>query len=191
MKKIILLIFLLSSLFSSAQVRVSLKLKNNLEIKDSIKQIGEILISLKTDKKYKLNDVSEIKIYEKKRSKHYYILDVKSHKRSKQVQKGLGTKVFSNRNIELYFISFGFNIKNINYQRKFYDSNTEVFIKRKNSKYTYNIGCIDGVGCKNIKKRIYDFFSDCPSLIEKVKKNQINERNIKKIIDYYIESCKN
>lgn len=191
MKKIILLIFLLSSLFSSAQVRVSLKLKNNLEIKDSIKQIGEILISLKTDKKYKLNDVSEIKIYEKKRSKHYYILDVKSHKRSKQVQKGLGTKVFSNRNIELYFISFGFNIKNINYQRKFYDSNTEVFIKRKNSKYTFNIGCIDGVGCKNIKKRIYDFFSDCPSLIEKVKKNQINERNIKKIIDYYIESCKN
>lgn len=191
MKKIILLIFLLSSLFSSAQVRVSLKLKNNLVIKDSIKQIGEILISLKTDKKYKLNDVSEIKIYEKKRSKHYYILDVKSHKRSKQVQKGLGTKVFSNRNIELYFISFGFNIKNINYQRKFYDSNTEVFIKRKNSKYTYNIGCIDGVGCKNIKKRIYDFFSDCPSLIEKVKKNQINERNIKKIIDYYIESCKN
>ena len=191
MKKIILLIFLLSSLFSSAQVRVSLKLKNNLEIKDSIKQIGEKLISLKTDKKYKLNDVSEIKIYEKKRSKHYYILDVKSHKRSKQVQKGLGTKVFSNRNIELYFISFGFNIKNINYQRKFYDSNTEVFIKRKNSKYTYNIGCIDGVGCKNIKKRIYDFFSDCPSLIEKVKKNQINERNIKKIIDYYIESCKN
>ena len=191
MKKIILLIFLLSSLFSSAQVRVSLKLKNNLEIKDSIKQIGEILISLKTDKKYKLNDVSEIKIYEKKKSKHYYILDVKSHKRSKQVQKGLGTKVFSNRNIELYFISFVFNIKNINYQRKFYDSNTEVFIKRKNSKYTYNIGCIDGVGCKNIKKRIYDFFSDCPSLIEKVKKNQINERNIKKIIDYYIESCKN
>jgi hypothetical protein len=191
MKKIILLIFLLSSLFSSAQVRVSLKLKNNLEIKDSIKQIGEILISLKTDKKYKLNDVSEIKIYEKKKSKHYYILDVKSHKRSKQVQKGLGTKVFSNRNIELYFISFGFNIKNINYQRKFYDSNTEVFIKRKNSKYTYNIGCIDGVGCKNIKKRIYDFFSDCPSLIEKVKKNQINERNIEKIIDYYIESCKN
>ena len=191
MKKIILLIFLLSSLFSSAQVRVSLKLKNNLEIKDSIKQIGEILISLKTDKKYKLNDVSEIKIYEKKKSKHYYILDVKSHKRSKQVQKGLGTKVFSNRNIELFFISFGFNIKNINYQRKIYNSNTEVFIKRKNSKYTYNIGCIDGVGCKNIKKRIYDFFSDCPSLIEKVKKNQINERNIKKIIDYYIESCKN
>jgi hypothetical protein len=191
MKKIILLIFLLSSLFSSAQVRVSLKLKNNLVIKDSIKQIGEKLISLKTDKKYKLNDVSEIKIYEKKKSKHYYILDVKSHKRSKQVQKGLGTKVFSNRNIELYFISFGFNIKNINYQRKIYNSNTEVFIKRKNSKYTYNIGCIDGVGCKNIKKRIYDFFSDCPSLIEKVKKNQINERNIKKIIDYYIESCKN
>jgi len=65
MKKIILLIFLLSSLFSSAQVRVSLKLKNNLVIKDSIKQIGEKLISLKTDKKYKLNDVSEIKIYEK------------------------------------------------------------------------------------------------------------------------------
>ena len=191
MKKIILLILLLSSLFYSAQVRVSLKLKNNLEIKDSIKQIGEILISLKTDKKYKLNDVSEIKVYEKEKSKHYYILDVKSHKRSKQVQKGIVTKVFSNRNIELYFISFGFNIKNINYQRKFYDSNTEVFIKRKNSKYTYNIGCIDGVGCKNIKKRIYDFFSDCPSLIEKVKKNQINERNIEKIIDYYIESCKN
>ena len=190
MKKIILLnLLFFSSLLSFAQVSVTIKLKNNQEIKDSVKQIGIELISLKTDKKYNLNEISDIKVFNKKKTKHYYILDVKSHKNSKRVQKGLGTKVYSNGNIELYFISFSYNIKNN--QRIIYNSNTEIFIKRKNSKYTYNIGCIDGAGCKNIKKRLYDFFSDCPSLIERIKKNQIKERNIKKIIDYYVESCKN
>ncbi len=176
---------------SFSQVRVTIKLKNNQEIKDSVKQIGEKLISLKTDEKYKLNDVSDIKVFNKKKIKHYYILDVKSYKNSKRIQKGLGTKVYSKGTIELYFILFGSNIKNNFDQRKIYNSKTEVFIKRKNSKYTYNIGCIDGVGCKNIKKRLYNFFNDCPSLLERIKKNQIKERNIKKIIDYYVESCKN
>ena len=71
------------------------------------------------------------------------------------------------------------------------NSKTEIFIKRKNSKYTYNIGCIDGVGCNTIKKRLYNFFSDCPSLLQMIKKNQIKETNLIKIIDYYHKSCNN
>ena len=192
MKKIILLnLLFFSSLLSFAQVSVTIKLKNNQEINDSVKQIGIELISLKTDKKYNLNEISDIKVFNKKKTKHYYILDVKSNKNSKKVQKGLGIKIYSNGNIDLYYILFGSKIKNNHVQTKTYNSNTEIFIKRKNSNYTYNIGCIDGGGCKNIKKRLYDFFSNCPSLIEKIKKNQIKERNIKKIIDYYVESCKN
>lgn len=192
MKKIILLnLLFFSSLLSFAQVSVTIKLKNNQEINDSVKQIGIELISLKTDKKYNLNEISDIKVFNKKKTKHYHILDVKSHKNSKKVKKGLGIKIYSNGNIDLYIILFGSKIKNNHTQTKTYNSNTEIFIKRKNSKYTYNIGCIDGAGCKNIKKRLYDFFSNCPSLIEKIKKNQIKKRNIKKIIDYYVESCKN
>ena len=97
MKKIILLnLLFFSSLLSFAQVSVAIKLKNNQEIKDSVKQIGIELISLKTDKKYNLNEISDIKVFNKKKTKHYYILDVKSQKNSKRVQKGLGTKVYSN-----------------------------------------------------------------------------------------------
>ena len=192
MKSILFLIFFLFNFLSHSQVRVVIKLKNNEEIKDSVKQIGEKLISLKTDKKYKLNNVNEITVFNKNSMKHYYILDVKLDKNAKRVQKGLGTKVYSKGDIELYLVLFDFNIKNKHYfQRKPYNSKTEIFIKRKNSKYTYNIGCIDGVGCNTIKKRLYNFFSDCPSLLQMIKKNQIKETNLIKIIDYYHESCNN
>ena len=192
MKSILFLIFLLFNFLSYSQVRVAIKLKNNEEIKDSVKQIGERLISLKTNKKYKLNDVNEITVFNKNSMKHYYILDVKLDKNAKQIQKGLGTKVYSKGDVELYLILFDFNIKNKHYfQRKIYNSKTEIFIKRKKSKYTYNIGCIDGVGCNTIKKRLYNFFSDCPSLLQMIKKNELKERDLIKIIDYYHESCNN
>jgi len=95
MKSILFLIFFLFNFLSYSQVRVVIKLKNNEEIKDSVKQIGEKLISLKTDKKYKLNNVNEITVFNKNSMKHYYILDVKLDKNTKRVQKGLGTKVYS------------------------------------------------------------------------------------------------
>jgi len=192
MKSILILIFLLFNFLSYSQVRVAIKLKNNEEIKDSVKQIGEKLISLKTDKKYKLNNVNEITVFNKNSMKHYYILDVKLDKNAKGVQKGLGTKVYSKGDIELYLILFDFNIKNKHqFHRKTYNSKTEIFIKRKNSRYTYNIGCVDGVGCNTIKKRLYNFFSDCPSLLQMIKKNELKETNLIKIIDYYHESCNN
>lgn len=192
MKSILILIFLLFNFLSYSQVRVAIKLKNNEEIKDSVKQIGEKLISLKTDKKYKLNNVNEITVFNKNSMKHYYILDVKLDKNAKGVQKGLGTKVYSKGDIELYLVLFNSNIKNKHqFHRKTYNSKTEIFIKRKKSKYTYNIGCIDGVGCNTIKKRLYNFFSDCPSLLQMIKKNELKETNLIKIIDYYHESCNN
>jgi hypothetical protein len=192
MKKIIIIILILFSLQSYSQLKVNIKFKDNKEINDSIKQGAEKLISLKTGKIHNLNDINEIKIFEGNRMKHYFILDVKSYKNSKRVQKGLGSKVYSNGEIELFHISFGSNNKNrLKSQIKTYDSGIEVFIKRKNKKYTYNIGCIDGIGCKKIKKRLKDFFSDCPNLIRMIKKNKINTRDIIKIIDYYNESCIN
>ena len=84
---------------------------------------------------------------------------------------------------------FGLKLKNKFNFPKTYNNRYEVFIKRKNENYTYNIGCIDGIGCKKIKKRLKDFFNDCPSLIRMIKRNKIKKRAIIKIIDYYNESC--
>ena len=192
MKKITILILILYSIQSYSQLKVNIKFKDNKEVNDSIKQIGEKLFSLKTGEIYNLNEINEIKIYERNLVKHYYILNVKSYKNSKQVQRGLGHKVYSNGEIELFRILFPSNLKNkFNFKKRAYDSNTEIFIKRKNKNYTYNIGCIDGVGCWKIKKRLKDFFSDCPNLIQMIKKNKIDKRDIIKIIDYYNESCTN
>jgi hypothetical protein len=55
MKSILFLIFLLFNFLSYSQVRVAIKLKNNEEIKDSVKQIGERLISLKTKQDFNLH----------------------------------------------------------------------------------------------------------------------------------------
>ena len=92
MKSILFLIFFLFNFLSYSQVRVVIKLKNNEEIKDSVKQIGEKLISLKTDKKYKLNNVNEITVFNKNSMKHYYILDVKLDKTLKEYKKVLEQK---------------------------------------------------------------------------------------------------
>ena len=70
MKSILFLIFFLFNFLSYSQIRVVIKLKNKEEIKDSVKQIGEKLISLKTDKKYKLNTVNEITVFNKNSMKH-------------------------------------------------------------------------------------------------------------------------
>jgi hypothetical protein len=189
MKKIIILILILLNLQTYSQLKVNIKLKNNKGIRTSVKQIGEKLISLKTGKIYILNEIKEIKIFEQNLVKHFFILDVKSYKNSKRIQKGLGQKVYSNGEIELFRIRFNSNLKREFNFPKTFNNRYEVFIKRKNEDYAYNIGCIDGVGCKKIKKRLKDFFNDCPSLIRMIKKNKINKRDIIKIIGYYKESC--
>lgn len=190
-KKLIILIIILFNLQSYSQLKVNIKFKNSEVIRTIVKQIGEELISLKTGETYNLNEIDEIKIFEKNLIKHYFILDVKSYKSSKRVQKGLGQKVYSNGEIELFRINFILNLKTVDfsYIPKTFDNKYEVFIKRKNKKYTYNIGCIDGIGCEKIKKRLKDFFNDCPSLIRMIKRNKIKKRAIIKIIDYYNESC--
>jgi hypothetical protein len=189
MKKIIILILILLNLQTYSQLKVNIKLKNNKGIRTTVKQIGEKLISLKTGKIYILNEIKEIKIFEQNLVKHFFILDVKSYKNSKRIQKGLGQKVYSNGEIELFRIRFNSNLKREFNFPKTFNNRYEVFIKRKNEDYAYNIGCIDGVGCKKIKKRLKDFFNDCPSLIRMIKKNKINKRDIIKIIGYYKESC--
>ena len=69
---------------------------------------------------------------------------------------------------------FGLKLKNKFNFPKTKNNRYEVFIKRKNKKHTYNIGCIDGTGCIKIKKRLKDFFNDCPNLVQMIKKNKIN-----------------
>jgi hypothetical protein len=170
MKKIIILILILLNLQTYSQLKVNIKLKNNKGIRTTVKQIGEKLISLKTGKIYILNEIKEIKIFEQNLVKHFFILDVKSYKNSKRIQKGLGQKVYSNGEIELFRIRFNSNLKREFNFPKTFNNRYEVFIKRKNEDYAYNIGCIDGVGCKKIKKRLKDFFNDCPSLIRMIKK---------------------
>jgi hypothetical protein len=191
MKKLIILIIILFNLQSYSQLKVNIKFKNSEVIRTIVKQIGEELISLKTGETYNLNEINEIKIFEKNLIKHYFILDVKAYKNSKRVQKGLGQKIYSNGEIELFRINFILNLKTVDfsYIPKTFDNKYEVFIKRKNENYTYNIGCIDGIGCEKIKKRLKDFFNDCPSLIRMIKRNKIKKRAIIKIIDYYNESC--
>lgn len=189
MKKITILMLLFVSVLSYSQLKVSIKFKDNTEINDSIKQVGEKLISLKTGKTYTLNTINDIKIFEGNTVKHYFILDVKLYKNSKQVQKGIGLIIYSNGEITLYRILFGLKLKNKFNFPKTYNNRYEVFIKRKNKKYTYNIGCIDGTGCIKIKKRLKDFFNDCPNLVQMIKKNKINKREIIKIVDYYNDLC--
>jgi len=188
--KLLILLLLFFNLYSYSQINVIIKFKDNREITDLVKSKGKKLISLKNKNKYNYDDISEIKVInEKTITDHFYIVDTKLYSSSRKKQKGLAYKVYSKGEIELFHIRFSLELdKNYNFP-KYYNPEFETFIKRKNGRYAYNIGCIDGVGCVKIKERLKDFFNDCPNLIQMINENKINEREIIKIIDYYNESC--
>lgn len=65
----------------------------------------------------------------------------------------------------------------------------ESFVRRKNDKVSYNMGYIYGAGQRGIKKRVKDYFTDCPLLIEKVMNDEIPKKETNKIVLFYELNC--
>ena len=52
------------------------------------------------------------------------------------------------------------------------------------------MGYIYGAGQRGIKKRVRDYFTDCPTLINKVDTNEIPKKEIEEIVLFYELKCK-
>lgn len=191
LKCLILLSFTITSLYTNAQKQATFIMKDGREISDKVFVVEDSLVSLRTEEKYSFNDINELEIIRsKKKRERFFIVDTKRFKDETRVTKGLGNRIYDSKYLEIYVASFAFNL---DYRTKFdYDrlkDGTEVFIKRKNEPFAYNVACIDGFGCKAIVERLAAFFYDCPELVTKIKKREINKMDIIKIADYYNLNC--
>lgn len=171
---------------------------NNGEIKSGIYNIKNMIlnfpsktkiISIKGREKYKLDEIKNIMMYTETDSIYFEVILTKKYFDSKKLIKKLGQVGLIGNKINLYYVS------EVLYQGgavEIYttvDSYNEKYLKKGNDSVAYNMGYIYGAGQRGIKKRVRDYFTDCPILIEKINNNEIPKNETMKIALFYEENC--
>ncbi|MEC3906670.1 hypothetical protein VOI54_06545 [Tamlana sp. 2201CG12-4] len=198
MKKLILLFVSLSFIISTfGQTKMKITLNDG-----SVKQ-GEYWVKMQhlgvpikprikssnSKEKYKLEEIENVIMYDGIDSIKFKVIDAKKYLNSKKIEKKLGRIDYIGDKIQLY------NVYELLYQggaiglSTTVDSYGEKYVKRTEDNIAYNMGYIYGAGQRGIKKRVRDYFIDCPELIEKVNNNEIPKHETKKIVLFYEESC--
>lgn len=62
-------------------------------------------------------------------------------------------------------------------------------MKKNEDTIAYNLGYIYGVQARGILKRVEDYFTDCPQLIDLVKNNKIKKTETIKMVEFYEKNC--
>ncbi|TVZ55151.1 hypothetical protein OD91_0395 [Lutibacter sp. Hel_I_33_5] len=200
MKKQILLLVILFSLNGTfGQDKMKVKFSNGevmigeFEIKRFYQQ-NTHLIYKKNKMKYDLDFINNVIVINGKDSTKFHVISTKKYKKSKKIIKRLGVKKLTGENIELFYVpttihSFGFGFGFGGMMNTVASESSEAFLKRTNDKIAYNMGYLFGVGQRGIKKRVREYFTDCPKLIALVNKNKIRKKNTFAIADYYEKNC--
>lgn len=147
------------------------------------------VISKKTKEKYKLNDIESLMIYTETDSIPYEVIRVKKYLNSKNQELKLGQVCFKGNRIEVFYVSEyvyqGGAVTPITTMSSYH----ETYFKKKNSAIAYNMGYLYGAGQRGIKKRVRDYFTDCPELIQKVENNEIHKKETLQIALFYEKNC--
>jgi hypothetical protein len=195
--KFLIVFFLLpivSIIAQDSKYNVTMKFKDGKVISDSVISKINQLKSITSKKEYGYSKIDEIIVHINNQSYPFYILEVRERYNPKKLprkgHRGIGYKVYDSPKLELFYISFSSSldrvIRGVTYK---YNPKQEIFIRRKNEKFVYSIGCMDGIGCVKFLIRLKAFFYDCPKLIAEIKQKRIDERDIIKISNFYDVSC--
>ena len=192
MKKIMLLLFtvLIMNTSYSQKIDVFIKFKDGKELRGIFKPSGNQLESLKNKKKYEIDNMKEIIYFSAKDTIKYNVVDTKIYTTSKRSERKLLRKVYEGKKLILYAITNDYQSGGIVGMNS-YVTFEGVYIQRKNEDFAFDMGYIYGVQYKGIKKRVKNFFKDCPELVRKVKKNEINKNETMKMVLFYEEKCGN
>lgn len=145
--------------------------------------------SIETKEKYKLKDFSSIIVYSENGNSCYEVIDVKTNFSDRKTSKKLGLIEYVGSKMEIFYVAEtvhsgggvgGFGTVGGMFHK---------FIKKTDDKVAYNMGYIYGAGARGIKKRVRDYFTDCPKLIENVDKDVINKDNLIEIVKFYETNC--
>lgn len=199
MKKVFFTLFLIlfyTIAFSQQKMKIIL---NDGTEKTGVFKIDKALLSnnssstfvkcIETKEKYKLRDFSSIIVYGEKENSYYEVIDVKTNFSDIQISKKLGLIVYIGSKMEVFYVAEtvhtgggvgGFGLVSGMYEK---------FIKKTGDKVAYNMGYIYGAGARGIKKRVRDYFTDCPKLIENVDKDVIKKDELIEIVKFYETNC--
>lgn len=147
------------------------------------------IISKNSKEKYRLKDIRSIVMFVDNDSVKYEVIQVKKYLDSKKVELKLGRIGFKGSAIELFYVSEylyqGGGITNFTTVEAYH----EKYLKKKNALVAYNMGNLYGAGQRGVKKRVREFFSDCPDLIDKVETNEIPKKETMKMALFYESHC--
>lgn len=186
--KFSLITLLLFSYNSYSQLKLNVIFNDGTEKMDYYETEGDELLALSNNKRFHIDEIKELTYYTEKDTTHYYVVETKTYVESKKSKKDIARKAYDGENIELYYIYYNWTKIHTNSTMSF-NSYDEAFVRRKGEEFVYNIGYIYGAGYKGIKKRVKEYFTDCPKLVEKVKQNKIKKNNSLEIVKYYDENC--
>ena len=192
MKKIIILfLFLMCLLQTFSQDKVIIEFKEGKKITYVIDSIKLPLTSLKNFIDYNSDSIVKVSLLDNKKLNHFYFLKVKTGVNFNKKHKGVGSKIYTSGNIDVFYIYFSNNSSKSIFELNHYEPNPkrDIFIKRKNENFAYSIGCMDGIGCLGFKQRLKKFFHDCPTLIKEIRKKRIGYMQTIKIVDLYNSLC--
>jgi len=192
---LILLLILNQNILSQNKMKITL---NNGEIKTGVYEIKNTwmsfpsktrIVSKKGNEKYKIDKIKNVIIYTENDSIFMKVISTRKYLNSK-IKKELAQVRFIGENIKLYYVSetitsggaIGLFITSSGYFEK--------YVMKKNDDIAYNMGYIYGAGQRGIKKRVRDYFKDCPKLVEKINNNEIPKKETFKIALYYENHCK-
>jgi len=119
----------------------------------------------------------------------YEVIHVKKYFDSSKVKLKLRQIGLKGNRIELFYVSEYVYQGGATTAINIVDSYHERYLKKTNTQVAYNMGYIYGAGQRGVKKRVRDFFRDCPSLIEKVESNEISKKETMEIALFYENEC--
>ncbi len=191
--KILSVVFLFLSSLAFGQTKMKLYF-NNGDIKEGAYEIklSSIIYSkpkknkgkkIKKERYYVRRDIRKFDIYKCGDTIHYRHIDTKKYATSKEIKKKLAQLIYSGNKLEIYYVGEGL------YQAGTFGSYYEKYVKKKGEKIAYNMGYIYGAGQRGIKKRVRDYFTDCPDLINIVNENKIKKNDLLEIVKFYEGNC--
>lgn len=63
------------------------------------------------------------------------------------------------------------------------------YARKIGGQFAYNIGFIDGYGWYKTRRRLKEFFNDCPNLLNEMDRRKISEENTLEVLALYTELC--
>ena len=146
------------------------------------------LVSRNPTVKIPLEDFASVLVYDDNKELLYVVIDVKTNFNDKKTEKKLGLLVYAGPIMSVYYVaetissggSFGVSFSSESYN---------TYVKKNKEDIAYNMGYIYGAGPRGIKKRVRDYFVDCPALIEKVDNDSIEKNKTIEMVTFYEENC--